>query len=933
MQLHKSLHKLPFISQELVETLDWAWLIDFGQGNFLEAKEKTEIALEREKNTSNLLARAIVHQIQGEYHQALFLLENIFETETEAHHKFLIATVAYFVERKMNDNLADGFSLSPNKTKTDEDWHQKIELLKLEVHSLEYSLIINLIQQIASILPCWRTTILQQNNEATAEKYQTLIWQKLTEQLELYQQQECQAIADSFYCYFADLLALSSQFFAGWQIIENLASAYQKSEKSLETAWYLLSQGDLILETAPFGKSIVFGYQLTTNSWDFSNCKSWDRSQIDSIAAQQKYLEARQYFSQAFAPRGEAISIMRLAYINAVQKQWCLAAYGYEEAQKIFIKFGDYVNAIAAEMGYLWSFLQYETLENQSLVNIEKSVDWMFNNGTVNLGMSWCIAFTAAATEALSQEEGIIISKRLIKIAETIANKAIKAKIISISNYQSWTNCLSAISNYYRSLTIELALQNIWNQAFITAEKAKIYSIDLLLAIDNEVINLEEQTKQIISTEKIAQLLPLNTVLISFLVTSNKLLGWAITNQGLVKEYLLDKIEKEELTSRKLEQTINLWLNSLINNEADQQLNRILEQIFLQPFVTEIENCKHLLIAKCDRLTSLSFAGLKYNHKPEFNFLKKEAFLLEEKTISYLLSTANIDKYQPIKIAINRVSIYMQDGRLYQEKDSDRFNKLSLSQSLAVAIAQIYKNNCFKNQSYINKAPQEAIKSENDRLLIHLFVAENDSILENIDKIKGSKDLVIINIENSTQKRFLNKKISSIAKKILEQDIKTVVVIADNKDSLATAILTSFFHQGLYFGQTVAESMQQAQNQLRLITAQDALDFCQYLQSHIDWKKNSDRALRALITKHIGDIMVLGKNYQRAVEAYEVAINILNNTGYLKEAQSLENNYKMLKSLKQTSQPFQSQYLIFKAPAYWNNAYIYGNWQLSFTAL
>ena len=79
--------------------------------------------------------------------------------------------------------------------------------------------------------------------------------------------------------------------------------------------------------------------------------------------------------------------------------------------------------------------------------------------------------------------------------------------------------------------------------------------------------------------------------------------------------------------------------------------------------------------------------------------------------------------------------------------------------------------------------------------------------------------------------------------------------------------------------------------------------------------------------------MVLGKDYSRAAEAYGAAIQILTDINYLAAAKSLESNYKMFKSLQKISKLFQEKRLIFDAPAYWSNVFIYGDWQLSFVDL
>ena len=955
-KLNDTLEGFPSISKELINTIDWAWLIDFGQGNFTEAKAMTEIALLSEWNTTNLLARALVHQLQGEYERALSLLEQAFSIENDPKNKLFITTITYLIERKTKENLVNGFSIIATKTDIDTAWKQKTKFLKREVKDLNYHLIINLIQEIAAILPRWRTTIVRYANKELQEQYKKLILEHLTKQLELYQEKQYYAVSELIYCYFAELLALGGQSVAGWQLFDNLIPAYLNSKKYLEAAWYLMCQGDLIVETVPFGKPIVFGYRFTEYKLDLIELKLLDRSVIDTVSAQQQYLQARHYFTMANAPRGEAMAIMRLSYVNAIQKQWYLAVHGYEEAQKIFLQMGDCLNAIAAQMGYLWCVLQCEAISIESLANLKESARWMLKNGTVSFAMSWLLAFTAAAQEALLQDNQIVVSQRLVEVAEILATEALNATVVfdSVSSYQLWQNCCRAISDFYRHLSVTITEQNKWQQAFVTAEKAKIYSAQSYISDSQQIGQLVTKIKSIPSLEKIAELLPFNTLLLSFVVTNTKLLGWAITRKGLVKTSLLNQIGIKNTQADSLEQTINVWLNNLSEPQPVVQLNQVLADFFLEPFAEEIATNKHLVITTCDRLQGLSFAALKYQYDRDLPILKKEIILGEEKSLSYLLFASEIVDCELIATMTDRVLIVTEDGYASDNEQTtevaDSLDTLSLFKALAFAIVKIYNTstldkliasnavhlslsspNLYREQ--MREVTQEIGDIMNLKQIIHLFISESTFWIDELRQQDLTNELIIVNVRDFKIKQLPNKQLNNLIQTLMNGKVKTVVLIFEGENTLATAILTLFFHQGLYFGQSVAEALRQAQKQLRTITAQEALDFCHYLQSHIPWQTKSDRALRALITKYTGDIMVLGQDYYRATEAYSVATKILENVGYHQEAESLQNKYKMLKSLQKISQPFQANNLIFDTLTCWNCAYIYGDWQLSFVGL
>lgn len=981
--LSDTLNDFPSFGKELINTIDWAWLIDFGQGNFAQAKAKIEIALLGEWNTTNLLARALVHQLQGEYNLALSLLKQAYTIESNSQDKLIITTIIYLIERKAQENLVNGFSITTAKTNLDLLWKEKSKLLKQEAR-LDCYLIINLIQETAAILPRWRTAIVRYKDEELQEQYKKTILDHLTKQLEFYQTKEYYAVSDLIYCHFAELLALGGQSVAGWKLFENLIPAYLNAKKYLEAAWFLMCQGDLIVEINPFGKSIVFGYQFIEYEVDFLDIESLDRSIIDTVSAQQQYLQARHYFAMANAPRGEAMAIMRLSYVNAIQKQWSLATYGYQEARTIFLETGDCLNAIAAQMGYLWSVLHCEAISIDLLARLQESARWMLKNGTVAFAMSWLLAFIAAAREALFQDDDIVVSQRLIEVAEILTNEAIDVAIFdSVSCTQLWQSCHKAINDFYLHLTVKNAEQNDWRQAFVTAEKAKIYSARAYTNDFKQAGILKTKISKIPSLEQITELLPFNTLFLSFIVAGDRILGWAITKKGLVKTSFLNEAKFEEFQTDSLAKTINIWLNNLSEPRPVNSLNQALSNCFLEPFTVEIATNKHLVINICDRLSNLPFAALKYRYSRDFQILKKEIILGEEKTISYLTFASEIVDCELIATTTDRVLVITEDDRergFRRERISkqdlpmvreprrasqrdrgvdskeSKPNELKdchssfLFKTLAFAIVKIY-NNSTSNSLIASNAVHLSLSSPdlygeqikgitqgigdiiNLKQIVNLFVTESSFLFDELSDRDLTNDLIIVNLRGRKIEQLPDRQLNNLIQTLINTKVKTVVLICEGENTLATAILTLFFHQGLYFGQSVAEALRQAQKQLGTITAREALDFCQYLQSHIPWKSKSDRALRALITKYTGDIMVFGQDYYRATEAYGVAIKILENAGYHKEAQSLQSRYQRSKSLQKISRSFQEKSLIFDTLTCWNNAYIYGDWQLSFVGL
>ena len=153
--------------------------------------------------------------------------------------------------------------------------------------------------------------------------------------------------------------------------------------------------------------------------------------------------------------------------------------------------------------------------------------------------------------------------------------------------------------------------------------------------------------------------------------------------------------------------------------------------------------------------------------------------------------------------------------------------------------------------------------------------------------------------------RLTSSQLTGIAQSLIYAGAKTILInrypLTKFKD-VAASMLLLYFHIGLCAGHSVAESFWQAQQQLELVTVTEALNFCHKVQNSIPWYKDSDRANRALLTKYMGDIFFLGRDYTRAVEAYEVARKIFYSVGYPEQAQLFERKYQQTIKLAQYEQ-------------------------------
>lgn len=904
---------IPNLKVESVATaLDWSWLVDFGQGDFAQGKSAAEIVLLNDWNPDTLLARAIVHKLQGEYNKALSLFAEAFDLALGVDQKLIIATFAYLTEQKAQETLADGFAVSLNFSSSS-IWFKRIQALTKYVPNINLRLQTNFLKQVAKILPYFRTLLVRQNNFAQKERYCLKIQSKLTRLLEIYQTEAVYAIAESLYTVLAQILSLTGQIRPAWELIDHLTLAYSDSQKFFQAAWFSLNQGDLIVTMASWGSPILFGYCVAEVVTSSQNQRKFDRSTIDRDTAQRLYSQAREFFSMAQIPRGEGMAIMRLAYLNAVGYQWNLAAFGYKEAKEYFTKTGDFLNVITAEMGHIWSSLQYQPLDDDCIAIIKQWMEWIQKQGAISWGISWSFAFALAAEEAVLINQEADVALRLIEVAEIIATELeiTQSSKLPDSCQQLWQSCLLLLEKVARLIVKNLALNELWQPAFTLAEKVKIYETKLLNKNNNYFKYLLSSIPHIKDVSK--QLQP-GVLLLSYFLTDKALLIWGINHKGLIKHHIWQSIEDRPLKINLLLEKINDWFDSWAEYSVNMPRPKLLENIFLQPFLKEINAANHLIIILEKTLQGLPLSSLSINNN-------QQDFLGLSKTISYLNLVQELKPKNNIESTkINKLIFMTESGDIIDNKSntflSGDSTKLSLDAALMQTIINLYVDP--ENSNY----RKETIKTVH--LLLSsktLFVAE--SIFKDLEA-----DLAIFTIQDIRINQISSIELASITGSILCSYAKTVVIIFQGESAIATALLTFLLHQDLSFGYSVAKSLYQAQKRISDITTKEVIDFCQLLQNSIDWKNDSDRAIRGLITKYMGDILVLGGDYTRAREAYETAINIFNSTGYIAEACTLQENYEMFNSFTNTSQKTDNNRPIFRFFPHWNNGLIFGNFNL-----
>ena len=932
--------------------LDWVWLVDFGQGNLAIAQTEAEASILDRWNTSTLFARGVVHQLQGEYKQALSLFEEAFIATSNIQKKYTFAAVAHFAELQAREILPDGCLVMVESNQTESLWKKRCNQLKSALQSEEAFQVLDELQIpsesensleeekisatnssslssslstegdfidfVAQTIPTWRTILGRAGDQSQKEDYLAEIEQQFTHSLESYQNLDIFTIAKSLYSVLAELLALTGKVQEGWSILDNLIKAHKKHKKYLETGWYLLCQGDLLISLPSLGKPIVFGYCLNIMSESWAE-KSLDHSSLDCAAAQQIYLEARQYFIAAHARRGEGMATLRLAYLNGIAEQWNLAHYGYEEAVTCFKAVGDRLNAMAAEMGKFWSCLHYRDLDDKILARASQLAITAKRNGAIAQGVGWGLVFARAAQEAFKQQHNEEVSLNLACLAETILSVFTESR--ELLPWHLFQQILltydSIMQGLYTNLADIFARQNNWSKAFNLAEMANIYTLRKAIG------PVSQHNITTLEIEQIPNYLPSHTLVISYLLTETQLLAWAINSEGEIQYSQVNELAGRSFSAQTLLETTQDWLNRLVKKKRITTISRILESTFFSSFDREIARANYIVIVPCAELSHFPFTTLLWRTQP----------LGKQKSLAYLSAVSQLAYFNSHpSTTIQEALFIVYPEAIWQQKiHLNSFSSLqppSILSGVAKMMADLYdtqplvgnlvtRDEIFAN---INRQPR----------IIHFFIQETTFSNLDLNQLELRGNIVVLTLANLKLGQLANSQLTGIAQSLIYAGAKTVLInrypLTKFKD-VATSILLLYFHLGLCAGHSVAESFWQAQQQLELVTVAEALNFCHTVQSCIPWHKDSDRANRALLTRYMGDILFFGRDYVRAVEAYEVARKIFYSVGYPEQAKVFEKKYQQTIKLAQTNSKFMPEKLMFNSPALRGMYQIVGDWQ------
>jgi CHAT domain-containing protein len=897
--------------------LDWSWLIDVGQGNFTLAKEVAQEALQKNRSADTLFARGLVHQLQGEYNLALELYVESFAIATDATQRALVANNAYLTECQKEFILPDGFALIESDRSLELDslicsqWCERSQDLKSALANTASDLASNTIDSIIARLPQAKTII-----SADLDRQEIIYWQKyLTEKISVAQNLQEDKLALAFYAILAELLGLAGASQEAIDICDRLEQSYKQVDNFLGAGWCLLTKGDLFFSQSFFGKPILFGYRLSVPNSCYRTNQQRELLSVVSLDVQEFYLEAREYFVMADARRGEGMAILRLAYLETLEGKWHLATLGYEEAREAFISVGDCLNAIAAEMGKIWTCAYNEDWQENFLDRVSQLILILKENGAIAWIYSWAASFIYAALDALATEEDLEIPRRITKIAQVILN--ILESLSPHHTINLTSHLKDGIEKLYSGLIVAYGKEQNIARNFEFGEQFRLHTLRSKLT---DLSTARHWFDSFPTLNDVINYLPLDSLLLSYILLENRLFVWAIGPVGTISYRDWQQLGDRDFCDRDFIVLLNKWDKQIIESNPNPKLGKVICDLLIAPFSEQINNAQRLIILPFGRLHLFPFNTLPWQGKP----------LGWQKTITYintanrLLNLRHSDPLaQKIIIVLNN-----EEDRPLLRGISELLGKLYQTKPLSKQLATKTKlSTIFAGYPRLIHFFDPVILNTNNPLNSGIILGEETISVKEWAQIKSLADLVILSNCDATDIQLTGEEIVFLTQSILQAGAKAVIISLWQKNDLVNGLFAYLFYQQLQKNQFLDRALVITQQQLSQVTIAWALEFCAQIQSQIPWEDPIDRAHRAILTKYMGDLMALGGDYTKATEAYRVAINIFTQIEIDYPINFLHQKYQQYLSLSSINDTFNPQELLFNSFEFWSSFKIVGDWR------
>jgi CHAT domain-containing protein len=486
-------------------------------------------------------------------------------------------------------------------------------------------------------------------------------------------------------------------------------------------------------------------------------------------------------------------------------------------------------------------------------------------------------------------------------------------------------------------------LDDTLKQAVATLETKRVDALAELTECEASLFQIAPRWRELVapqtemlSPDKVAAQLPTGTLLLAYLFSSEQLLIWAVTAEGLVGWWSIAEFDAQPFMASSFAARAQKWVQELANSNDAEQGAVALAQALIEPVDTLIAQAEHLLIVPFTELNMFPFQALPWRGKP----------LGLQKSLSYL-PAASLLQYRrsPDPSAVgalvigNPENMYLHDiltGTVQQ------LASLPFAQVEAQAIAAIYGVEPLLGAQATRSAFQDEV--DRDPKVIHLAthgylqpgaplasgIALAQGEVLSADELTGLQlktDLIALSACDTGSGTLQGSELIGLARSLIYAGARTGVVSLWKADDIATAMFMQSFHRQLHSGSTAATALREAVRELCQVTARQALDFCAAALASPTAQGEEGRPLRGDLLRSIGDILKLGGDYARAADIYAQAMEIFTSVGRTDEAQQLQRDYRSCKMLALRASQFQDGHQIFNAISLWAAFEIIGVWQ------
>jgi tetratricopeptide (TPR) repeat protein len=416
-------HPLPSLGVPTVdEALDWAWLVDLGQGNFATAYQAAEAALRQGRSVDTLFAWAVVNQLQGNYTEALPAFHEAFIATQDGERKTIVAAMAYLAQRQREGLLPDKVSVLflelqdwfPRDAAafTSKQFFESVEQAHVpEVMMAGFFILYILVNAPSN----WSSFANFQDNAESKSRYLEYLqsfqayWQQLTPDI----LSPAVAVAHAWILAVhqkTDALGWLDQFIVQQeQLVQTLTpKESQKHQPSL--GWLWLQRGDLLATSDQLGHPLMFGFRITSSGGDTTvpvNPDLFNFSNLDLPGARIAYQGASQYFAAAEMLRGMAMVESRWGYLDAREGNWEGAEQRYLSACQQFETLGDSIHALAARAGCIWTQIQRNQPQQEILDAAKAWAEVVKSRDALVFGIGYGLAFAYVGRQALATQGDI----------------------------------------------------------------------------------------------------------------------------------------------------------------------------------------------------------------------------------------------------------------------------------------------------------------------------------------------------------------------------------------------------------------------------------------------------------------------------------------------------------------------------------------------